>query len=124
MQVGDRRAELEAEDHYILKVEPPRRLLDEVFKCGAGQRLQNDKRSGLSEGLVGPDDVGMGQPLQEPSLAQHAAPVAQDIQTVWAQGLGDAAAPALRAPHLIDVEHIPTPYVGDDFVTRGKLVAF
>src|SRR5262249_49373616 len=66
---------------------------------------------------------GMSQLLQETSLAQYPAPVARVVQAVWAQCLGDAAARALRAPYLIDVERISAPHMGHDCVTRGKLFA-
>jgi hypothetical protein len=55
--------------------------------------------------------------FEEAPLADQDPPRPPVVAEIWAQGLGDAAAGALLAPDVIDIEIVAPVEVGNDLVT-------
>ena len=80
-------------------------ILEDVGERRSGECFKNQHRRRHPQDLVQTDDVGVAQPSEKASLAKQLALRLAVVDTLWTENLGDAAAPALLAPDIVDVSH-------------------
>ncbi len=123
VEVVDGRAKVQPEVCNIAYRQPPVGGVDEICQCLPGKRLQDKERVWFLDGLVEAHDVRVRELLEEPALAQKAAPNVLVVQQVLTGHLGDAAAGPFVAEGVVDVEVIALVEVLYHLVPRRKDVA-
>jgi hypothetical protein len=126
VQVTEYRAQLDAQHRGVDRPQPAE-LLDQEAQRVAGQRFRDHRRANR---LLGLHDLVAAHQVRVRELGQQHAFVAQPPDRAFVRGafrpdgLGDAAAGTLLAPHVVDVEPITAAQVVDDPVTGRERITF
>src|SRR5215211_6232233 len=122
VEVVHRRAEVEAEDRDVAERRPASRTR-EALDGLALDRLEYQDRSGGGYQLIAADDVGVGEPAEEPALRDKPRPWTVLPRAVGTDQLRHAQALPLLAPDVVDVERPAPCEVRDDLVAGSRLRA-
>ena len=104
VQVAERRREVEPEPGDLLGVEAGRVALEQVGERLAVERLEDHDGLRALDHLVRAHEVRVRERQQPLALGQQRGAGRGLAGAIGAQDLGDAAAAALVAPHLVGVE--------------------
>src|SRR3954453_23955249 len=123
MQIADRRADLEAQVGDVGNRQPPRPRVDHVIDPLATDGLEDQRGPGAATQLVGPD-AGWGSQVEQQLALTRSPPGRSRLPARGPDHLRDAAAVAVDAPGVVDVQALTATQVRQHLVARGEAFPF